>query len=142
MRARSGRTALAVYLAGAALASAVPVEVRAAEPSSPCAQGAVVHEDLYAPQSVPSGAPFDVTLVVSNCTDAPQSLSLEGKQRAPGACFAPAIDPIGVRLAPRQRFTMQQTVAAESCTGTYTVAWSVYQKNAEIAHRTRHTTIT
>jgi hypothetical protein len=113
-----------------------------ASTSTGCAAGAVVREDLYAPRSASAGQPFDVTLVIRNCTDAQQSITLEGKQKAPGSCFAPMIDPLALQLAPNQRYTMEENVPAQSCTGAFTVTWSVVQSNSEIAHRTRHIQIT
>lgn len=136
----SGRLSGAVLVSALALlAFGMPqTAARAADSSNGCARGAVVREELTAPRSEPEGKPFTVTVTVINCTGAQQSLTLEGRQKAPGSCGAPVIDPLPVHLGPHQRFTLHQDVPGQSCTGTYTITWSVVRRDTVLAHRTVH----
>jgi len=140
---RRGMAPVLACVLGISLAStAQAAQATPIHKASQCASGAVVRENLYAPRSAPSGSTFDAVAVVLNCTGSAQSLTLEGRQVAPGSCFAPAIDPLPVNLAPHQRFTLKDQIMAPQCTGTYTVTWAVVQGNRVVASRTRHITIT
>jgi hypothetical protein len=134
--AASSAAAAGMWTAAAGVAAGGTATVPA------CSSGAVVGETLRAPSSVPTQQPFTVELAVRNCTSEPLSVTLEGRQSAPAPCFAPVIDPLAVRISPGSTYRLTLSVAGESCTGTYTVSWSVVRNNALLAKRTRHVTIT
>jgi hypothetical protein len=142
VKARYAGAALTACLTGLVLGIAQPrVTVAAAQHSSACPPGAVVQEHLRAPKSVPLNQPFQVKVNVLNCTHKSQSVMLEGRQQAPDGCSAPVIDPLVVTVPPESRYTLREDVPGQSCSGTFTVTWAVYQNNVELAHRTRHISI-
>jgi hypothetical protein len=120
---------------------AAPVDA-AVVSASACSGGAIIHEALQAPSTVALNQPFQVKLVVRNCTGASQDVTLEGQQHAPGSCSVPVIDPLSVNLQPYERFVLHQDVPGLACSGTYTVTWSVIQNDHVLATRTRHVTMT
>ena len=133
--------ALAAGLSGVVLSS-LTAAAASTSSSGGCAPAAVVSETLSAPRSQPEGRAFTARVDVVNCTDSEQSLTLEGSQTAPGSCTAPVIDPLPLRLAPHQRFTLRERVPGQSCAGTYIITWSVIRGTSTIAQRTIDVRIT
>lgn len=129
---------LASGLAVIALGMARTPVAGALSPATGCAKGAIVREQLHAPTSEPKHTPFTVTVLLLNCTGAQQSLTLEGRQKAPGQCSAPVIDPLPVHLKPHQQFTLRDDIPGQSCTGTCVVTWSVVRGSTTLAERTAY----